>query len=343
MGVLKETYCQHYSPSLQNISPTYPKTDCVSRIDDDDRPGFCKRPDNYRCVKEAGVMKLSLSNSSIMDFLTCPYLYYLKNIRGIRINNPHVSRAIKMGRLWDTALQYILGGADNMKKDIGDYEIGDFEIAKVRALYRAYKALEVKTEPGYELQYRFNVDIQIPSILPDTFNMVNINGVLDRKYPTFFAENKLSSKPDNYLDVFSIQSQIGAYFLADQKLEKCVMEVIRTPDLKSTLKYKEEGAGEHEERTYQDIISRPSFYFIGWDKAKKTYGKTYYRSEFNLEEIAERFRIVSVLMGDCTGFDGWYKNDRSCTSTFGQCEMKPICRYDTMSEEVYKVMGKPKF
>lgn len=343
MGVLKETNCQFYSPSLKSIAPTYPKTDCISRIDDGNRPGYCKIPSNFRCVKEAGLIKLPLSYSSASDFLTCPFLFYLKNIRGIRIKNSHASKALKMGKLWDVAKQNILnnGGVD-FKKVIEDYEIGDMEIAKVKALYRAYKALGIKVEDGFSLQERFSKEIKVPGIREGSFSEILINGVYDRKYKNYFVEDKLGSSPDYYLDIFNVQSQVGVYFVADESMEYCVMEVARTPALKSVSKYKEESPQDHEDRTYSDIISRPSFYFIGYDKDKKTYGKKFYRDEFNLDEIKERFRILEVLMADCAGFDGWYKNDRSCSSGPWPCDMKPICRYNTMSEEVYKIMSKPR-
>lgn len=344
MGVLKETQCQYYSPSLKTFGNTYPKTDCISRIDDGDKPGFCKNPNNYRCVKEAGLMKLPLSYSTAGDFLTCPFLYYLKNIRGIRINNASTSKALKMGKLWDAAKQNILkDGSVDLAKIVEEYEIGSMEIAKVRALYRAYKALGIKTDDGFELQSRFSKEIEVPGVVNGTINKVLVSGAYDRKYKDHFVEEKLSSSPDFYLDIFSIQSQVGAYFLADSAMEYCIMEVVRTPALKSTSKYKEESPEEHENRTYSDIISRPSFYFIGYDKEKGTYGKKYFRNEFNLDEIISRFKIIEIMISDCAGFDSWYKNDKSCSGGPWPCEMKPICRYNTMSEEVYKIMSKPKF
>jgi hypothetical protein len=117
------------------------------------------------------------------------------------------------------------------------------------------------------------------------------------------------------------------------------MEVVRVPDLRLTGKFKEESPEEHEERTFQDIISRPSFYFLGYDREKKCYGKKYYRNEFDLEGIKNRFRIISVMMHDCAAFDGWYKNDRVCNAILPgiPCDMKGVCRYNTMSESIYEV------
>ncbi len=228
-----------------------------------------------------------------------------------------------------------------MKEIVDCYEIDNISIAKVRALSRAYKTLEIVTEPDFSLQNRFDVEIDIQGIYKSTPIKVVIDGIYDRKYADHFAEDKLSSKPDNYLDIYSIQSQVGAYFLADPAMDYCVMEVVRTPDLKLTGQYKEESPEEHENRTYMDVISRPAFYFIGFDRAKKTYGKKFYRKEFDIEEIANRFRAINIMIHDCAGFECWYKNDNQCIGTFGVCDMRSICRYNTLSEVMYGFRKKP--
>jgi heat shock protein HspQ len=340
---IREIPCEFHEPG--SLALSWPKCDCLYRIDDHDNAGFCKRPEYYRCVKEAGIMPVPLSYSSVSNFLTCPMMYYLKDIRGIVIRNEATSKAIKMGQLWDKVKQKLLAGKVDIGEIIESYNIENMEIAKVRALNRAYKELEITVDPVYTLQKAFNNEIVADGVYKDSPVKVMVKGFYDRKYQNYFVEDKLSSRPDNYLDVWFIQSQIGAYFLADPSLEYCIMEVTRVPDLKSTGKFKDESAESYEERAYQDIISRPSFYFLGWDKETKRYGKRYYRSEFDLESIRDRFRIISILIHDCAGFNGWYKNDRVCGAILPgiACEMKAICRNGNMSEEVYKVKDKVDF
>jgi hypothetical protein len=166
---------------------------------------------------------------------------------------------------------------------------------------------------------------------------VYIKGFYDRKYPTFFEEDKLSSRPDHYLDTYFIHSQCGTYFLADPSLEYCTMKVVRVPDLKSTGKNKDEDDEAYYRRCYEDVISRPSHYFIGYDRAKHTYGRKFYRSEFNLDEIRNRYEIAAIEIQQARdwqreGLDGYYRDDKACQQIWGPCDLLPICRTGGLSE-----------
>jgi hypothetical protein len=120
------------------------------------------------------------------------------------------------------------------------------------------------------------------------------------------------------------------------------MEIVRTPDLKSTGKNKDESAEDYGERVYQDIISRPTHYFLGYDIKTHKYGKKYFRNEFNLEELKGRFIHVFREIYNARWLDGWYKSDRSCSNILPgiACDMLPICRNGNMSEDSYNVREK---
>lgn len=337
---IRDIPCEHHTPNFLPFS--FPKCDCVFRIDDGDNAGFCKRPEYYRCVKEAGIMPVPLSHSSVQDYIKCPRLYYYKAIRGIVAQPFAMSAAVKMGQLWDAAKQRMLGAKNNPNDVVEEYQIDDFSIAKVKALKKAYEALEIEVDPGYKLQAAFDQEILADGIYKDFPVKVRVKGFYDRKYANYFSEDKLSSRPDNYLDPYFIQSQVGTYFIADPALEYCIMEVVRVPDLKSTGRFKDESAEEYTERAYSDIVSRPSYYFLGYDKAKKRYGKKFYRNEFDLESIKDRFRIISLLIRDCQAFDGWYRNDSVCNSILPgiPCDMRNVCRLNSMGEDLYKIKDK---
>jgi hypothetical protein len=305
--------------------------------------GYCKRPENYRCVATTTLL-IPLSYSSVSDFLTCHHLYYLKAIRGIQTKDAAKSSPLKMGTLWDKVLQKHLGGENiDIPAIINQYEISDMDVAKVKGIFRAYKALEIKTEPGGELQARISMQIDFEKIWTngDPVKLL-LTGFYERKYPGSFVENKLSGKPDFYLDPFFIQSQVGTYFLADPELQACTMEIIRTPQLKQTGKNKDESAEELTERVYQDAISRPSHYFIGWNAERQTYGKKYFRSEFNLDEIKNRYINVFREIFHARIMDGWYKNDRVCQNILPgiSCDMLQCCRYNNINEQIYQIREK---
>jgi len=338
---IKFVDCKDYSPTFNKMEGF--RSDCLYRAEDNGNCGYCKKEEWFRCIMDVAMMPIPLSQSTVGDFVICPYLYYLKNIRGIVVKDSQMSAAVKMGKLWDSVLQADMGDSTiSLKQIIDDYEIPDINIAKVKALFRAYKALGITIETGGVLQAEFDNTIEIPGIYSDYSVAVKIKGFFDRKYDKYFVENKLSSRPDNYLDPFFIQSQVGAYFLSDDKLEYCIMEVARVPDLKSIGKFKDEAPEEHEERCYQDIISRPAFYFLGWDKDSRMYGKKYRRGEFDIDGIKKRFRAVDIMIHDLQAYDGWYKNDKACGAILPgiPCDMKSICRYGNMSETMYEVKKK---
>ncbi len=312
--------------------------------------GYCKKEGySYRCIAHNG--QIPLSHSTIQNFLSCHYLCYLVNFRGIQTIDSAKSSALKCGILWDAVLNKHYGGIDretnqpyDIKAIINRYEIADKDVAKVRGLYRAYKALEIQIDEGYKLQAKIDLHLGFDKVWGDGVPVeVLVTGFYDRKYPDNFIENKFSGRPDYYLDPYFIQSQIGTYFLADSSLQFCTMEVVRSPELKSTGKNKEEDAETYSERVYQDAISRPSHYFIGWNVQTRHYGKRFYRTEFDLEELKARYIHILREYWEARQFNGWYKNDKSCNNILPgiQCDMLSICRHNNMSEIIYKIRKRP--
>jgi hypothetical protein len=328
-----------------DFNPDYKFKACLS-YDPANSPmecGFCKKTGiYYRCIADTQRC-IPLSHSSVQNYLTCHHLYYLQAVRGIRVLNAATSSPLKCGKLWESVIQNYYGGLD---KDTGkpfdipaiikDYEIDPKDVQKVRGLYRAYKMLEIQIDEGFEFQTK--VDIHIDKD-------ILVTGFYDRKYPTYFIENKFSGSPDRYLDPYFIQSQIGTYFLADPDLEYCIMEIVRNPALKSAGRYKEEDPKEYGERVYQDAISRPTHYFIGYDLKTHRYGKKYYRGEFDMEEIRHRYHSIYREIYNANRSGGWYKNDRACTNVLPgiACDMLPLCRQNNFNDKVYKIRERIEF
>lgn len=327
--------CKDFNPTFEKDKP------CLSYIPYKEltQCGYCTRPDYYRCV--ADNLPIPLSHSSIGDWLTCHRLYWLKAVRGISLRDASVSNPIKMGQLWDTCLQG-LSATVEIPGLIERYEIPGREVSKVKALWNAFKEFNLVPVGEYDAQAVVDMSFDITDGESDnnTCNKVYVKGFYDRKYATHFEEDKLSSRPDHYLDPYFIHSQCGTYFLADPSLEYCTMKVVRVPDLKSTGKNKDEDDEAYYQRCYEDVISRPSHYFIGYDRVKHTYGRKFYRSEFNLDEIQQRYNIVGREIKWATdlyhkGEDVWYRNDRVCGQILPgiPCEMLPICRTGGLSDQ----------
>jgi len=331
--------CPKFEPSAD-----FSKCKYYAEPEDEREVGFCKRPDEYLCVSVLP-QSLHLSQSSVNDYLTCHHLYWLKKIKGVQVKEEFKSAPLKMGTIWDKALQRYLGDSTiDMPAEIDKVQIDEYSLAKVKGLFKAYKQLEIHVEEGGIEQAPINMPIEFGNTWGNGEKLeLNVTGFYDRKYPRSFNERKFTSKPDNYLDPYFINSQVGTYFLADPSLDYCIMELARVPQLKSTGKNKEESADELMERIYQDAISRPSYYFIGYSAVNHTYGKKFHRSEFDLEELKSRYVHIFREIYDSWIYNGWYKNDRVCNNVLPgiQCDMVGICKNgDNFNQAMYEIKEK---
>ena len=330
--------------------------------------GFCALPDAYHCVADI-TRPIPLSHSSVNDFLTCHYLFYLKKALGISRRPEHFSEALKAGVLWETVKQKHIGANPKLsiKEAIEQYQMQEITVVKVRALYHAYKELEIVVEDGFETQAKIdmvhNITLPASSFIPsisigaESINLwsdrkdqeedarswtfpLHVIGFYDRKYPTYFAEDKLSSRPEYYLDPFYIQSQNGTYFLADPNLEYCIQEVAQFP-MQRELK-NETSLDQLYQRTYDEILSRPSKYFIGYDNKKRMYGKKFYRGEFNLDAIVKKYQQVCIEILAAQWSGNFYRNYKSCNNVLPgiSCDFQDICKTNNVSETLYATRKK---
>jgi hypothetical protein len=313
--------------------------------------GFCKRPKQNRCLEEIQMKPIPLSHSSIQNFLTCKHLFYLKEILGIRTKDRMASDPIKAGALWDYCQRYLHGEKVDLEEIVTRYEIQPRLVAKVRALHLAYKELGIKSQEGYTMQGRFkhHLNLYDNKLIEESEldgydknkaarGVLTVKGFYDRKYEDYFVENKLTGRPENYFDIWFLQSQVGTYFLVDESLKKCIMEVTRIPDLRSTGKFADETDEEYCDRCLMDILHRPTFYFIGYDKETGTYGKTFYRNEFQLTDIRDRYKHIAMDIHHTQFEEGFYKNDRVCNNILPgiKCDMLDICKYGKFDETRYE-------
>ncbi len=374
---LDSRLCQKFQPTFDNRECDYYQYS----EDDNFNPihgecGYCKQPKAFRCVADVCRI-IPLSHSSVSDFCTCHYLYYLKKILGIEIRPPFLSSALKAGTLWDATKQLHLGKKQSLRDIINKYEIDDYTVAKVKAIYSAYKYLEIEVDPGYELQAKIDMTYDIilppsqfvPSITvgdnhaKEVVNLwkeaknqaederkwifpLKITGFYDRKYQGYFCEDKLSSRVEYYTEVYPLTSQIGTYFLADPNLEHVIMEVIQMPQqkiLKETKKRtQEESPDQLYDRVYNEILSRPSNYFIGYNREAKRYGKKFFRGEFPLAEIENSYKQIVIELLSARWTNNFYKNRKNCNFIYGRpCEYLPICTNGNMSETMFSIRQKP--
>lgn len=327
-----------------SIDPLGKPVDCRSYISvgntqsTDARPvGFCALKEEFLCIEDTDGRFPRLSYSTVSDFLDCKWKYFLKHVKGIRTLDPATGDALKMGQLWDVCVQTMVGNLPKSKitETIKKYEIPEIAQAKVRAVYKAFKDLDVRLDIMCRPQDRFELSLNYP-FANQTFVLT---GIYDRKYDNYFVETKFSRSPDYYQNLFNIIPQVGTYFAADPAMEHCIMEVVRCPDPR---KVQDLSPDELREYCYKDVMSRPGWYFPGWNKTDHTFGKKFHRSEFNLDEIVERYQDVYYQIADCAYRNAFTKNYKACYRPF-PCDMIPICLFNVMSETVYGIKKKPVF
>ncbi len=96
-----------------------------------------------------------------------------------------------------------------------------------------------------------------------------VHGFIDLSAQDHFVELKCTSKPDYYTNPYWIHDQLGTYFLSNPNYEYCTIWAIRTPALKQTGNFKDEGLEDYKDRCIRDMIKRPSYYFTGYNRTPR--------------------------------------------------------------------------
>ncbi len=316
---------------------------CKYRIKEEGSPcryyikgGLCFLPDQYRCIESILVRGLGLSYSQVNDFTSCKRKYYYRNIKGIIARPEMVSKPMKIGQLFHTGYGDLFRKTNLITRTINKYWPGEIldedkkEINKVLALL---DYIHGNINPQFEgligCEQRFRTEN------PD------IVGVFDRLYEDHFVEIKLTSRPEFFISPHFLESQIASYFLANPNLQYCTMEVVRAPRLRTSGQYEDEASSAYQFRTSKDIKKRPAYYFQGYDKETKTFGRKFFRNEFNLEEIQNRYKHIEYEIRSAIERDAFYKEQHSCLLP-SQCEYLGICESGGVSDLLFNYRKKPR-
>jgi len=209
------------------------------------------------------------------------------------------------------------------QNEIQSLELDPIQFAKVSALFRAHRDLEIhiKTDGFLACHYKIHVSVGDEQII----------GYVDRAYEDHIVETKLSARPDFYKQKENLTYQLGTYFMANEAWEYADVEITRVPFLKQKT---DESPDEYEERIYGDILSRPGHYFIGWDRKTRTYGVRFWRSEFDLDEIFRTYVYVLEEIKTTIRRGSWYPNNLACHVPT-PCQFLPIKKSGVVSPEIY--------
>ena len=147
-------------------------------------------------------------------------------------------------------------------------------------------------------------------------------------------EFKYTTRPDAYSNKFIIQDQITTYFLGKPHLERITLRAIQVPQLRLA---KNETHEDYRERVRQDFIARPLYYI---------HDTNYWRSEFNYDELREKYRMIAQEIQKCIEMGGqkYFYQSNGPSTCFGEttgmavsnCEYLSICESGVVSEQLYK-------
>ena len=287
--------------------------------------GFCDCPTIFRCHEELKQKQPSLSHSAVQTWTACKMAYYYYYVLGIRIKAEHLPKVMKMGSIWDKFIEVQhFGNMDDVIDLKQKYNLEELESAKLSALMDAYKDLEIGS----------NITLGQPQLeVQSNISGNTVVGFVDVAHDNYFEEHKLTTRPEKYLAVESIFNQVGTYFLAVQDWEYVQMMIVRTPGLYLR---KEESIDSYYKRTYDDIISRPGYYFQGYDNTTRTYGNTtkFYRDEFDLEHLKSKYGYIFQEIRDTLNRGSWYQEEQFCLDPY-PCPYYDIKKTGVVSENIY--------
>ena len=338
-----------------------PKTHdlCINYIEGDPGGvGVCKLPTTYLCIRDLNHILPAISHSSRNLFVHCRQAYYFHYIEGISVKKVRGSIPLKLGSIWGLFIQsrYNNGIIPETKKmgtdkqfagkkfkavfwDIAnEYQLDEFSAAKLYALCKAFIILKVKVnlEDFDSVEKEFY--IQDPQAI--------IHGFIDIAYSDHFVECKLSGSPDRFHSIMNIENQVGTYLLSNPDYEYCIIEAAKVPGLKAkkeTLKADGESPEAYGNRVCAHIISKPSEFFPGFNRDTKAFGKKFYRSEFNLDEIHNDYKKMNRDILFAVKDNSFYQSKLCFPYGDGYpCDYLPICQNKVVSSELFEIKEKPK-
>ena len=314
------------SPSNSHVScpMLYPAQDkpCIHYIKSEitEECGFCDTGKHFHCIEALRHKLPAMSHSMFNNWTQCKMKVYYHNILGLSIKDIYLPVEMKLGKIWD---RFMSGQPYADVKT--EFALEPYEVAKINGLMRAYQAIGLCEPQGIPQQL-------VKSVI---LNAAVVIGYVDLGLFDGFNEYKLSARPDFYIQPENIYQQCGLYFMGNPNWNWCDMKIARTPGLKQDQR-KGETIDAYEERIFQDVLSRPSHYFPGYNREAKTFGVRFYRGEFDLDYLEKKAKIVAQEYRETIDRDAWYRNDMACKNPY-DCEFLHIKKSGVVSDLLYEV------
>lgn len=289
---------------------------------------YCSLPHQFLCLEARKRKAPRISHSEEQTYCQCYYKWWLAYAKGIERINPPIR--LLAGKIMSECLDQILASKpqSTYQKVLSKYQAEDDEeknreLLMISAWCGAISAMPIAEEKG-SCQYEFKwQDIEYP-IIHGFLDWMRLDG--DGK-PSYAKEFKYSTNEG--WSKFQVYNQLSTYFIPFPELQRIELVVLKVPTLKWIRKGKnEESAEEFEEKIFKDITHNKMSYLF------KT---NFWRSEFDLDKVKERYRVVCKEMYDRMekGESAFWQTDNRGVC-FG-CDYLQICENDgIMSDQLYK-------
>jgi hypothetical protein len=290
--------------------------------------GFCNLPRKFRCEEAMKYYNPTMTQSALKSYMQCPYKYHLHYNLGVKRKDEHLPEPIKAGILWDT---WMTGDVSTLPALVERYQVDWRLESKLRALVKAFQELEIE-------QRRGDTQCKVQAILGEYV----VTGTVDDAHENYFNEDKLGGRPEFYHELSNIHMQCGTYFLSNPAWDFVDIRAVRLPQLKTGWgKYGDETSRDYRDRIFGDICKRPSYYFPGYNKSNKAFGRRFWRSEFDLDFVRSTYRKVFQMLRYTTDNNLWVRNELACYVPT-QCMYIDIKKTGVVSEELFDYEDKDK-
>lgn len=272
-------------------------------------------------------MKTHLSISQLKQFTTCPYKWYYGYGEGIEIIDEHRSQALHMGKWWDSFVGMRHG--EDVEPD--DTYLNDTPKAKCYALANvADNMIDWSAMP----QVR-QVKVDMPIANSNRYD--SIIGFLDGydDVAKTIYEDKLSSDGYRYHRFETIELQVGTYFLGMPEAERCILRAVSLPSQRLSAKQDGDSYIAYQNRLEKEIAGNVSQYFLNYDFAQRTYGRIFWRADFDLSRTQAQIDAVARAIDFCCDTHTFWANTENC-DMFSGCDYFDICRKNVYNYDIYK-------
>jgi len=236
--------------------------------------------------------KLVISTSMMLDFLSCPQMWYNRHILG-RVPKSDAS-ALRIGKAWHEAMEaWWAGKTHEDTVSVFDKIEDPYERVKLQAMLAGYTARWGHTRSDFKV-IGIEEGFVVPIVNPDTgeehpycdLGLV-VDKIVENKQGVFFVEHKTTSddteRSGDYWKRLAIDMQVSNYYLGAAKkydISGCLYDVVGKPalrPLKATpedkRKYKKDGTpyanqrekdetpGEYGLRLVSDITDNANSYY----------------------------------------------------------------------------------